>query len=489
MQSTSEWTLAQAAHLLNRAGFGGTPTEIHALHAMGRVKALAFLMDAEDKPGSFPPPAWTAMEGRREQLAESRGGAQKRIAMAGMDEAAREKLRKEIRRAAVREQRDQVDELRTWWLTRMCQTQAPLREKMTFFWHDHFACSVQKVRLSWLMYDQNELFRRHALGNFKTLTKAVAKDPAMMIFLDTIGSRAAKPNENFARELMELFTLGEGHYSEADIKQAALAFTGFQLDKATGRVNQSPRQAGTATTLLGETGKFDADGVVDVIFRQPRCAVFLTEKLWDYFAAVPAPAGLIEKLAGVLRDGGYEVAPVLKAMFLSGEFNAPAVVRTRIKSPVEYLVQIVRQLEMAPPAGRVAEKALLEMGQVPFLPPNVAGWDWGRGWINTNTLLSRYSVAGLLTTGGELSRNEQRRMDQGGGAGPDFAKLAPAALRESPGKLVDALCERLFHGPVAAKEREAFVAYASVKLGQSFTDRELAELIHLMMSTPQYQLS
>jgi hypothetical protein len=489
METNSEWTRAQAAHLLNRAGFGGTPAEVANLQQLGREKAVAYLLDAVDAPGKFPPPGWAAVDGRRALLAGSRGEPGEMMEMREMSAAEREKRRKEIRREAAQEQRGQIDELRKWWLARMCQTQAPLREKMTFFWHDHFATSVQKVRLPWLMFDQNELFRTHALGNFKSLTKAIVRDPAMMIFLDTIGSRPTKPNENFARELMELFTLGEGHYSEADIKQAALAFTGFQLDKATGRVNQSPRQAGTATTLLGETGKFDADGVVDVIFRQPRCAVFLTEKLWDYFAAVPAPAGLIEKLAGVLRDGGYEVAPVLKAMFLSGEFNAPAVVRTRIKSPVEYLVQIVRQLEMAPPAGRVAEKALLEMGQVPFLPPNVAGWDWGRGWINTNTLLSRYSVAGLLTTGGELSRNEQRRMDQGGGAGPDFAKLAPAALRESPGKLVDALCERLFHGPVAAKEREAFVAYASVKLGQSFTDRELAELIHLMMSTPQYQLS
>jgi uncharacterized protein (DUF1800 family) len=490
METTNQWTLTQAAHLLNRAGFGGTPKEIHTLHGMGREKALAYLMDAEDKPGSFPAPAWSGAEGRREMLAQTRGGAEKRAAMAGMDEAAREKMRKQIRREAVMDQRGQVDELRKWWLTRMCQTQAPLREKMAFFWHDHFACSVQKVRLSWLMYDQNELFRQHALGTFKTLTKAIAKDPAMMIFLDTIGSRSTKPNENFARELMELFTLGEGHYSEADIKQAALAFTGFQLDKASGKVSQNRGQANTAEiTVLGETGKFDANGIVEVIFRQPRCAVFLTEKLWDYFAATPPPAGLIDKLAAILRAGDYEVAPLLRAIFSSAEFNAAEVVRTRIKSPVEYLVQMLRQLELAAPPERYLETALREMGQVPFLPPNVAGWDWGRGWINTNTLLSRYSVAGVISTGGDSGRNSERKMRAGKAAGPDFAKIAPAALRESPAKLVAELCFRFFQTEVPSKEREAFEAYAKVKLGASFTDGELAELVHLMMSTPHYQLS
>jgi uncharacterized protein (DUF1800 family) len=194
-------------------------------------------------------------------------------------------------------------------------------------------------------------------------------------------------------------------------------------------------------------------------------------------------------LAATLRAGDYEVAPVLREMFGSAEFNAAEVVRTRIKSPVEYLVQMLRELEVAEPPGRYMETALAEMGQVPFLPPNVAGWDWGRGWINTNTLLSRYSVAGVISTGGEAARNMERKMRAAKVAGPDFAKIAPAELRESPAKLVADLCFRFFQAPVPDKEREAFEAYAMVKLGTSFTDRELAELVHLMMSTPHYQLS
>lgn len=480
----STWGAREALHLLNRAGFGGTPEEVAALERRGRAGAVAWLLDAEDAAGEFPAPGWTAPGGRRAMLLAARGGAE---VMMEKDEAKREQARREARRMAAREGREQMGELRHWWLRRMLKTRAPLREKLTLFWHDHFATSIQKVRLPWLMFDQNELFRRHALGNFKALTRAVIDDGAMLIYLDTIGSQPAKPNENLARELLELFTLGAGHYSEADIRHAAGAFVGYRLDRASGEVGQLRRQLpGEEREFLGGPVKMDPGSVVEAIFRQPRCAEFITGKLWEYLAGTPAPAAVVERLAGELRAADYELAPLVRGILLSDEFMAPAVVGSRIKSPVEYVVMLARQLELGELPGEYVDRALGELGQELFAPPNVAGWDGGRAWINTNTLLARYAVAGILSTGGEAARGIERRVATSGA--PDFAKLAPPELRESPEQLVAALCVRFFGGPVPVHEREAFEAYARNKIGSSLTDRELAELVHLMLSTPRYQL-
>jgi uncharacterized protein (DUF1800 family) len=300
---------------------------------------------------------------------------------------------------------------------------------------------------------------------------------------------------------MELFTLGEGHYSERDIREAARAFTGYQLNRFSGRVSHVRRQWDEGEkTIFGATGRFDGTGVVDLIFRQEQPAAFLAGKLWEFFVAEDAPSAVVEALARQLRAADHRIKPLLRTIFLAEEFYAPSVMRGQIKSPVQFLVSLLKQLEIANPPPGFILNAQQELGQVLFMPPNVAGWDWGKAWINTNTLLARYNLAGTLTgaggTGamGAMNRRAERNPRAGRAAGraagfaADYRRIAPPALRQRPEALVDALVLRFFQGPLPEKTRGAFVEYAAARGDKPFGDRELADLCHLMLSTPHYQL-
>jgi uncharacterized protein (DUF1800 family) len=233
-QADNSWTIFEAAHLLNRAGFGGNPDEIKAFHALGRIKAVDSLLIPETNPA--PLPKWASREQAVADMRarfEQRRELQKKIR--GLSPEQADRARRESNQELQRESRQRALEGQSWWFHRMLVTQSPLREKMTLFWHDHFATSVQKVRQAPLIMSQNDLFRKHAFGSFKELTQAILLDPAMLIYLDTESSRKGKPNENFAREVMELFTLGEGNYTEQDIREAARAFTGYQINRSPAR--------------------------------------------------------------------------------------------------------------------------------------------------------------------------------------------------------------------------------------------------------------
>jgi uncharacterized protein (DUF1800 family) len=360
------------------------------------------------------------------------------------------------------------------------------------------------------MIRQNDLFRRHAFGDFRQLTHAILRDPAMMLFLDTQTSKKGRPNENFAREVMELFTLGEGNYTEQDIREAARAFTGYQLNRRTGEVIHNRRQWDEGKkTVFGKTGNFDGDGVIDLLFEQPAAATCLPSKLWAYFVEDEPPAAVVKELGKTFRANGFRIEPVLREIFLSNAFYDPSVIRNQIKSPVQFLVQMCRELEIADLPSAYALDCGRQLGQVLFVPPNVAGWDWGRAWINTNTLLSRYNIAGAVTKGaidapGTDPRSDDDMMMSGEERpmlarlikgsmkrwqGPDYEAIAPRPLREDPEKLVDSLIARFFGGDLGKKQRAAFVDYAVAKKGAVFTNHEVAELCHLMMSTPHYQLA
>lgn len=504
----NNWTLAEAAHLLNRAGFGGSPAEIKALHAKGRIEAVNFLITSKDGPDAFPLPNWAT---RAQAIADAQARVVQRReimeATRDMTPEKAEQTRREAFRKVQQLGRQQTQDGQGWWFHRLAHTQAPLREKMTLFWHDHFATSIQKVRQPALMMLQNEMFRSMAMGNFKELTQAILLDPAMLLYLDTENSRKGKPNENFAREVMELFTLGEGNYTEEDIRQAARAFTGYQINRMNGSVVHNRRQwDGTPKTIFGKTGPFDGKDVINLIFEKPGVATFLAKKIWEYFVYGDPPDKAVEALGRILRDANYEVEPLLREIFLAKEFYSEKAVRTQIKSPVQFTVQILKQLEIGSAPGGFAARAQQELGQVLFMPPNVAGWDWGQGWINTNTLLTRYNLAGFITKGAEDVRFAGGKGGKGGkgekprgmgGAfknrgrgwdGPDYDKIAPPALRGKPEELVDALIFRFFQGPVPDKARGLFIEYANTKKDESFTGKEIAELCHLMLSTPYYQL-
>ena len=497
------WTIFEAAHLLNRAGFGGSPSTIKDFHALGREKAVDSLLTPKELLSAFPVLPWTTDE---QVLADRREYVEQRKtvheAMRGLSLDKAEELKHEFNKKFQKENRERGLQAQGWWFRRMLKTQAPLREKMTLFWHDHFATSIQKVKQPVLLVRQNELFRKYAFGSFRDITQAILMDPAMSLYLDTQSSNKNMPNENFPRELMELFTLGEGNYTEQDIREAARAFTGYQFSRAKGKVTLNKRQWDPSDkTVFGKTGPFTGKDVIDLIFSRKQAARLMSKKLWEFFVYEKPSDAAIDSLATSLQHDNFQVGPLLRGIFLSKEFYANASVRSQIKSPVQFLIGLLKQLEITNPPARLPFIAGEQLGQILFAPPNVAGWDWGQAWINTNTLLTRYNLAGFLTRGAgdgdsvlakEKTKNPgmaatSKNMGQGWN-GPNYENIAPRELRENPVDLVDSLIFRFFQGPLPSKARDSFVEYANSKKGAIFTNKETAELCHLMLSTPYYQL-
>ncbi len=473
--SPAQWTPACAAHLLNRAGFGGPPAEVQALYAMGLNRAVEAMLAGGEDDDLFPPPVLTGPKELFEQMRAVRTMTdedQKRAAQA----------------IARREQAGQMRAARAWWLDRMRYTPHPLREKMTLFWHGHFATGFEKVRAAHLMWQQNETFRANALGSFRSLTKEVSRDPAMMRYLDLNQSDKRKPNENFARELMELFTLGEGVcYSEADIRESARAFTGCRIDPARGAFVFRKRQFDSSDkTFLGRKGPFDGDAVIDIILEQPESSAFIARKIWEFFASDDPPPAVVRSLASQFRASNYDIRATLREIFLSGEFYAPNVVRSQVKSPVQWIVQTFRVLEAPLPSQTALEASLSQLGQVLFAPPNVKGWEGGRAWISSSTLLFRYNLAGYIVSGKAPALDGFRKA-----AGPvriPLDKIAPAEIRANPGALCDAVSLRLLNARLEGGERKRFVAFLRER-GAKIDDPALRDFLHLMMSTPDYQLT
>jgi uncharacterized protein (DUF1800 family) len=362
---------ADARHLLARTGFGPTEADVLAFSALPRGEAVAQLLRAGRPTAVTPPPAWVSETGALRPA----GGP-----------AATEADRK----ALLQEQVRRGLELRAWWMEEMLATPSPLTERLTLFWHNHFVSSQQKVRVTRLMYAQNALLRANALGNFGTLLHAVSKDPAMLIYLDGVQNRRGQPNENFAREVMELFTLGEGHYSEQDIKEAARAFTGWSLNRETGEYVFRPAiHDNGSKSVLGRTGNFDGDAVLDILLARPETAETITAKLWREFVSPEPDAREVKRIAKGFRDSGYDIKVVLRGLLLSDAFWAAQNRGTLVKSPVEFVVGTLRQLEVAPASGLPFALLSAGMGQNLYSPANVKGWPGGDAWIDTSTLLAR----------------------------------------------------------------------------------------------------
>jgi uncharacterized protein (DUF1800 family) len=361
----------EARHLLARTGFGPTQAEIRAFAMLTREQGVNLVLRDVRTQAVTPPPAF-ALE--TSPLRYPRG-----------DSATAEE-----RRAFVRQLVRQGLELRAWWMHEMLVTPSPITERMTLFWHNHFVSSQQKVRFSRLMYQQNATLRAHALGSFAELLHAASKDPAMLVYLDVAQSRRGQPNENFAREVMELFTLGEGEYTEADIKEAARAFTGWSVDRDTGRYLFRPGLHDYGRkTVLGRSGRFDGDAVLDVILERPQTAQFVTDKLWREFVSAEPDPREVRRIARAFRDGSYDIKIALRLLLSSDAFWDPANRGTLVKSPVELVVGTLRQLDVAPAGATPFVVVAAGMGQNLFSPPNVKGWPGGVHWIDSNSLLAR----------------------------------------------------------------------------------------------------
>ncbi|MDQ2868333.1 MAG: DUF1800 domain-containing protein [Verrucomicrobiota bacterium] len=471
---TARWDSAAAAHLLSRAAFGGTADEIEKLRGLGLYRAVDALLDAPRDNVAAP------------ELAKPRDLKALRMeARAAKQDGDRSKA-KQMRK----EERDEMLDLRAWWLQRMATTSAPLLEKMTLFWHGHFATSFEKVKDGYWMWLQNETLRTHALGAFAQLTKAMLRDPAMMRYLDLQQSRPEHPNENWARELMELFTIGIGNYTEQDVKEGARAFTGYRLDLTTQQSRFVFRQHdGGTKKFLGRVGNFGGDDIIDILAQQPACGQFLGKKLCRFFIEdEPAPA-LVAAVAERLRAHNLELKPVLREIFTAAEFYDPRVQRAQIKSPTQFVVQTCKVLRADLPAPLVAQNAMRQMGQMLFQPPNVKGWDGGKSWISTSTLLFRNNFANYLINGdGMLPVRRAAALAEVKRDPIDVSKIVSADIRASKEKLIAHLSQHVLQMAPSAKDTLAFSKFLDARKDDG-SDDTIRGLLHLMMSTPVYQLT
>ncbi|MGE0483964.1 MAG: DUF1800 family protein [Gammaproteobacteria bacterium] len=397
------WDRAAAAHLLERAGFGGAPGEVDRLAALGAEGAVRYLVYFDGAPDAALPPFEHSgiFDEGLDPFPPSRPATTKLAEETG--EALGIKVRTGGNRPLqpivnaffywLRASMLETDRVAQWWADRMLVSPRPLEEKMALFWHGHFATNEEKVRDYRKMLGQLELFQREGLGNFRTLLVGVAQDPAMLAYLDAGVNVKGSPNENFAREIMELFTMGVGNYTEHDIREAARAFTGWNFVGTTFHADPA-KHDDAPKTFFGETGNFDGVDIIDRILAHPATPAFLAGKLYRFFVHDQIDAELQAELGRRLAAMNYELKPFLAMLFASREFYVEAARGTRIKSPVEYVVSTYRKLGLTDlPGAPDFNVVTAALGQRLMHPPTVAGWSYGRSWITPSLLIERGNFA------------------------------------------------------------------------------------------------
>jgi uncharacterized protein (DUF1800 family) len=452
------WDGRKAAHLLRRAGFGPLPDEVTRAVAAGFDGAVDALFAFPPEPAQ---PAFfddaRAAEQQLDSTIDNLRATHQPVNLQAHPEL--RALYQEVGRAHYRA----LVALAGWWLDRMASGPGPLQEKLVLFWHGHFTSAFPDVHDAVAMFNQNQLFRRNAAGNFARLLDGVARDPAMLLYLNNDENRKGHPNENWARELMELFTMGIGNYTEPDVKESARAWTGWSLQEfrpGDGRrtfLFRPQIHDDGVKTFLGRTGRWDGADIMRIILAQDATPRFIAGKLAASFVSPkPAPA-LVEAMAGMLRANGYEIAPVLKAVFKSRMFYQPDVMLTQVKAPVEFAVGAVRHLGVASPDwGRVYQMAGA-MGQRLFAPPTVAGWHGGTAWISAGTVFARADLAAALLSG----------------------RLG--AVDDGAFPTLDAVAARLLARPLPPQRRAS--------LADATGGRAFKEAVHLVMTLPEYQVA
>ena len=495
------WNARRAAHLLRRAGFGGSPAEVAQFAALSMDAAVDRLIRfpdtsrlaqapqlVEDHPPRRAPnamlasPAMQPAPGTSDPLgiANQMGTAPAQMAPAPVPPPA---LTADQIKALGKAHFDNAVAMMQWWIGRMVATPAPLQEKMTLFWHGHFTSAYEGKGISAQdIFAQNQLFRSYALGNIRQLTLAVSHDPAMLKYLDNRANRAQHPNENYARELMELFTLGIGNYTENDVRESARAFTGYTLD-ANDQFVFNPRMHDNGSkTFLGRTGNFTGDDIVGIIFQQPVAAQYFARKLLEFYVYDDPEPQLIDGVAGLLRSHDFEVGPVMSALLRSNVFHSDRAYRALVKSPTEFIVGTYKLLQM-PPDGvdQPALGAMTRMGQRLFFPPNVKGWDGGAAWLNSGTLLTRENFAGGMCVNPQMMQNA--------------TWLAQSATLD-PKLLAAHISDHVLQGDISPASRAKLEQYLSgadaAALGMlsgENLDERIRGAVYLAMATPAYQLA
>lgn len=456
----------RAAHLLRRAGFGGTPSEIEAFAALSPKEAADRLVDYE---------------------AISNGDLEARVATANFN-----------LKYPGRTQQGQgpiVVDMQRWWLTRMSYTARPLEERMTFLWHGVLTSQLSKIggQRGKFMVIQNELYRSMAMGRYDDLLKAAGKDPAMMVFLDTIESTAEAPNENYAREMMELFSMGEGNYTEDDVREAARAFTGWRLSapervEIPQGISEAERRAllnqafgdyepeflvrprlhdSGQKTFLGRTGQWDGDDIASIVMEQPATGRFIAKRLFSELAYSEPEDKVIDALVEVWDDSGHRVREVVRAILAGDEFNSEQAYRAIVRSPVQFVVGAVRGLEFETDF-RGIDRIGGGMGQVLFEPPSVGGWPGGPSWLSSANFFGRVNFldAFLFPQGRPV----------------DVPVLSGLPTAEA---MVDEALRRLVDDNVSDETRESLYAHATAI---SSARERAATVAYLVLASPEFQL-
>ena len=482
----------EARHLLWRAGFGGTPDDIQSLVELGPEGAVDAVMES---PGADAADIarfqsdiireWTDAEEQALRRARQR-----------RDEDTLAKYR-ERRQEMQRADRRQFAELQQWWLNQLVNSPFAMNEKMTLIWHGHFATSYRGVENSYHLLRQNQLFREHAVGRYDAILHGIVRDPAMLAYLNNNRSNRRDPNENLARELMELFSLGVGEYTERDIKEGARALTGYTFEGNDFTFREEWHDDNTKI-ILGVRGAHNGDTFVSAILRQPACARFIALKLYRHFVAdvsddpsrIPDEATLVVgHMASSIRRNRYDIRPAVRELLLSEHFYDYANRANRIKSPVELVAGASRSLNL--PLGN--EQAMLRMldsmGQQLFRPPSVAGWDGGRAWINTSTLYARQNALALMLAGGRRNRRQAQQFANAydpravlpGGQDMTTSAFAAAMLAHMIGPL-----GTLTH-PIGSRRMQSLMEFLGPN-ERPISREEAVGVVALITAMPEYQL-
>jgi uncharacterized protein (DUF1800 family) len=418
---------AAAAHLLRRAQFGVSSAEINQAVSEGLEATVARLLSARAESPDF--------------------------------EEAEQSLRNTAYAAS------SIAGLKAWWLYRLLYSANPLREKLTLLWHNHFATSYAKVNNVPQMAAQNDLFRRHAWGDFHELLHAVARDPAMLVWLDGHANRRRHPNENFAREVMELFALGLGNYTERDIQEAARAFTGWQLRDGEFWFNASQHDAGVKT-VFGKSGRFEGSAIVDLCLDHPACPKFLALKLLRMFVTDHPADALLSQVAAALARSQLRIEPALRELFTSAEFFAPEHRHSLIKSPVDLVVGTLRTSAEHIALNNACD-VLARLGQDVFEPPTVKGWEGGRQWLQTSTWVLRWNFVTELVDNNGLGNLRSELW---------------TTLEGQPARWVEACL-----GPLQPDVLQSIEAHWKSTAGQS-SEQRTRSLLRFLWTLPEYQL-
>ena len=496
----AEWTSRHASHLAWRAGLGETPQGCQKIYDLGVQEAVESFLSQLNPEAEFS--SWRAYDRTKEfenkkeaepiraKIKETRDPQELKTLTAEKDRLS--KLRTDIRRHS-------VEDLTIEWIHRLNTTTRPFSQKLLLFWHNHFAVSAQKMNINGhFMASYLDLLSKIGLSDWKTILTEVSKHPAMIEHLDNDSNVKGHPNENFARELMELFSLGIGYYTETDVLESARAFTGWTYEPATAAFNFNLNKHDDGVkTFLEKTGNFKGEEVIEIIINHPQASRFLAEKIWTYFAYENPEKELIEEFSLIIKKCNFNLKEIFRTLFLSQAFYSARSMGTQIKSPVQLVCGTIRFIRCENYPAKTVEKTLQYMGMDLAYPPDVNGWPCGSLWINTSTLLLRYNFMNFLINGIEFSDSKKEKKSENQPTLLDLKKIVDTQVLTSSEETVDFFLNYFIQRPLQSDLRDKLKKYlhtdrsggtSSFDQNSPTAGEKIRGLIHLILSSPDYQL-